>query len=230
MKELLSSWQPYALEHRHTLPDGFNSIVPVLQKCKTKVEIDELDHATLTYIYEENVGAEKGLAVAANVVQAIDAFIVRELVRRCNYDHEYLTYMWMFLGANSKRSQSITTMHHIEQTSNDHHFISLRGIEFINEDNVLDFSLDYRSELLSLIQEVLSKPSFDVLTIHDAFKCHPKYMNYLRETYMTILAELADSTIGQQIIREVRNDPSYVLNKLSNDLGDEIMKAQYFLS
>lgn len=65
MKELLNSWQPYALEHRHTLPDGFNSIVPVLQKCKVKVEVDELQHACVSYIYEENVGSEKGLAVAA---------------------------------------------------------------------------------------------------------------------------------------------------------------------
>lgn len=42
MRELLNSWQPYALEHRHTLPDGFNAIVPVLQKQKVKIEIDEL--------------------------------------------------------------------------------------------------------------------------------------------------------------------------------------------
>lgn len=65
MRELLDSWQPYALEHSHTLPDGFNAIVPVLQKCKTKIEIDELDHACVSYIYEDNIGSEKGLAVAA---------------------------------------------------------------------------------------------------------------------------------------------------------------------
>jgi hypothetical protein len=65
MKELLGSWQPYALEHAHTLPDGFNAIVPVLQKCKLKIEVDELDHATMTYIYEDNIGSEKGLAAAA---------------------------------------------------------------------------------------------------------------------------------------------------------------------
>jgi hypothetical protein len=228
MKELLNSWQPYAYKHKHTLPDGFNSIVPVLQKCKTKVEIDELDHATLTYIYEENVGAEKGLAVAANVVQAIDAFIVRELVRRCNYDHIQLLLISAILDGN--KTNKGTGEHEFEKLALAHGFISLRGAEFIDCYNVLEFSLEYRQELYALIQETLSRSGLDVLTIHDAFKCHPKYMNYLREVYMTILAELADSTVGQQIIREVRNDPSYVLNKLSNDLGDEIMKAQYFLS
>ena len=65
MRELLDSWQPYALEHSHTLPDGFHVRVPVLQKMKAKIEIDELDHTTLTYIYEDNIGSEFGLAVAA---------------------------------------------------------------------------------------------------------------------------------------------------------------------
>jgi hypothetical protein len=65
MRELLGSWQAYALEHSHTLPDDFHSVVPVLDKYKAKIEIDELDHACVTYIYEDNVGTEHGLAVAA---------------------------------------------------------------------------------------------------------------------------------------------------------------------
>ena len=65
MVELLGSWQPFALEHAFTLPDGFNAVVPVLQKMKAKLEIDELDHQSLTYIYEDNIGSERGLAVAA---------------------------------------------------------------------------------------------------------------------------------------------------------------------
>jgi len=88
MREFLDSWQPYALDHSHTLPDGFHAVVPVLQKFKGKIEIDELDHTTLTYVYENNVGTEKGLAVAANMTHAVDAFLVRETVRRCHYQQE----------------------------------------------------------------------------------------------------------------------------------------------
>ena len=64
----------------------------------------------------------------------------------------------------------------------------------------------------------------------DEFKCHPNYVNYMREVYRDILAELADSRVGEQIIQEVRNDPDYRLEKFSSDLGNEIMKAEYFLS
>lgn len=65
MREFLDSWQPYATHHSHTLPDGYHAVVPVLQKFKSKIEIDELDHATISYIYEDIAGSETGLAVAA---------------------------------------------------------------------------------------------------------------------------------------------------------------------
>ena len=64
----------------------------------------------------------------------------------------------------------------------------------------------------------------------DEFKCHANYVNEMREVYRDILVELADSNVGVQIIREVRNDPSYNYTKMSNDLGDLIMQSEYFLS
>jgi hypothetical protein len=230
MRELLASWQPYALEHSHTMPDGFNSIVPVLQKCKAKIEVDELLHTTLTYIYEDNIGSEKGLAVAANATHACDSLLVRELVRRCNYDKEQLVNTYSLLTSHANTPITSKTIHPFEQLVLNHFFISLRGAEIITAENVLEFSLDYREELRLLLKEVLSKPRFDVICIHDEYKCHANYMNILRETYMTILAELADSTVGQQLIRELRNDDSYVLTKLSTDLASEIMKSEYTLS
>lgn len=166
-----------------------------------------------------------------NATHGVDAFIVRELVRRCSYDREHLQFIKLLLEAHEVTRAGLSRAATIiEQAAKNHNFISLRGIEFITEKSILDFSMEYRKELLNLINETLAKPSFDVICIHDEMKCHPKYMNYLRECYMTILAELADSTVGQQIIRELRNDPTYILEKLSNDLGDEIMKAEYFLS
>jgi hypothetical protein len=230
MQELLSSWQPNALVHSHTLPDGFQARVPVLQKCKAKIEIDELDHSTLTYIYEENIGSEFGLAVAANMVHATDGFLVRETVRRCNYDRARLLEVDCILGHASNKPSNPMILHPIEVSARDHGFLSLRGVEFITENNVLEFSIGYRIELSALIDETLTRPSFPVLTIHDAFKCHPNYVNEMREVYRDILVELADSNVGVQIIREVRNDPTFNYTKASNNLGDEIMKSEYFLS
>lgn len=230
MRELLSSWQTFALEHSHTLPDGFHAVVPVLQKMKSKIEIDELDHTTLTYIYEDNIGSEHGLAVAANMTHAVDGFLVRETSRRCNYDRDQLLRVQEILYASLHLSDVIIEFHPMEQATRNHGLLSLRGADFITEENALEFSIDYREELLVLVNETLTRPSFPILTIHDEFKCHPNYVNEMREVYRDILAELADSSVGQQILSEVRNDPSYTLNKFSQNLGDEILKAEYFLS
>jgi len=167
MREFLNSWQAYALDHRHTLPDGFNAVVPVLQKFKAKIEIDELEHTTLSYIYEDNVGTEKGLAVAANMTHAVDGFLVRETARRCNYDEDKLLEVEAILFSHLDCASTATQLHPFERLAIDHKFISLRGIEFITKETVLEFSETYREELLALIQETKIRPSFPILTIHD---------------------------------------------------------------
>lgn len=230
MREFLDCWQPYALNHSHSMPDGFEAVVPVLQKMKAKIEIDELNGTCLSYIYEDNIGSEKGLAVAANCTHAVDSLLIREVNRRCNYDREKLNHLHYVLHWAKGYSAPTTKTNVIEQCAIDHKFISLRGVEFVTKNNVFDFSEDYRDELLCLIEETMSKPSFEILMIHDEIKALPNHVNDMRETYRNVLAELADSNIGQQIIREVRNDPTYVLDKLTTNLGDEIMKAEYFLS
>lgn len=230
MKELLDSWQPFTLEHTCDMPDGFVARVPVLQKMKAKIEVDELAHATLTYIYEDNVGMEKGLAVAANCTHIVDAFVVREMNRRCNFNRKELMATLSILIANHNTPGTFQVCHRMEDCARRHQFVSLRGVEFITADTVLDFSLDYREELSQLIEEVLSGKAFEMLFIHDEFKAHPNYMNEVRENYMFIMAELADSRVGEEMIQQVRKDPTYRLQKLSTDLGTEIMKGEYQLS
>ena len=85
-------------------------------------------------------------------------------------------------------------------------------------------------ELLELIESILERPSFEVLTIHDSFSSHPNYLNYVRQTYVEIFAELAESNIMEEIIKQIRNDPDYRLEKLSDDLGDLIRESEYTLS
>jgi hypothetical protein len=229
MREMLNSWNPEGLDHAHTLPDGFNAIVPVLTKMKVKIEVDELEHTTFTYIYEDNIAQERGLAVAANITHACDAFIVREVTRRCNYDRKHLKNVFKWLENNLGSTIERTSL--MEMTCEQHGFISLRAADFIREEkDVAQFSSSFRECLLDLVTQVLDYPPFPVLTIHDEFKCHPNHVNRMRRHYQFVLAEMADSCMAEQIISEVRMDPGYVLNKFSTDLGDEIMKGEYFLS
>ena len=70
LQDLLASWQPFALKHQWKLPDGYDAVVKVMEKVSARIEVDELDHATFTYEFHENIGSKTGLANAANVVHS----------------------------------------------------------------------------------------------------------------------------------------------------------------
>lgn len=91
LQDLLASWQPYALYHSWKLPDGYDARVKVMEKKESRIEVDELDHATFTYEYYVNEGTKKGLSNVANVVHSVDAYLLRCIHRRCNYDVVALT-------------------------------------------------------------------------------------------------------------------------------------------
>lgn len=70
LQDLLASWTPYALQHCWKMPDGFDVKVKVMQKVEApdprcRIEVDELDHATFTYEFYENVGSKFGLSNVA---------------------------------------------------------------------------------------------------------------------------------------------------------------------
>lgn len=86
MRDMLASWQPYEPYHCWTLPDGFEVVKPVSEMVDSKIEVDELGHATFTHRMEVFQGTEQGLSIAADVTHSVDAYVVREMVRRARED------------------------------------------------------------------------------------------------------------------------------------------------
>lgn len=70
---------------------------------------------------------------------------------------------------------------------------------------------------------------FELLTIHDSFWASPNHMNNVRQNYLDILIEIADSEILQHILREV-TESDIILDKVSNDLPQQMHDAEYALS
>ncbi len=82
-----SKWNPTALYHKWTLPDGHVSHVKVIEQVDTKIEVAELSCAnTFAYRFYPNQPSKKGTSLVANIVHSIDAYIVREIIRRCPFD------------------------------------------------------------------------------------------------------------------------------------------------
>ena len=227
---LIKAWRPYALEHFYTLADGYNAHVKVTGEAKAKIEIDELDHSTFTYQYKINQGTEKGVALAANVVQAIDGMIVREMNRRCNYNPEQFTRVLSLLKRriNSKSTNGIelSTMQKLWLKTG---FMALTHVEKLTWDDVKKFDFEYTRQLINLIERCLERPHFPVIMVHDEFQCHANYVNYVRLTYIELMAEISDSCILETILEQILNKP-ITITKLSSSIAADILQSEYALS
>lgn len=157
---LINAWQPFADKHSWVLPDGFHAHVKVMVSEDKKIEIDELSHATFTHRFYENAGTESGLSLAANVIHSLDGMVVREMNRRCNYDPEQLQDALALINAYLIPPAAGYTPCRRE-------FVSLVEIDNITEDNIASCPQDILLRVKALILQVLEKPSFELVCIHD---------------------------------------------------------------
>jgi hypothetical protein len=242
LQDLLASWQPYKLVHAWKLPDGYDARVKVMEKVESRVEVDELDHATFTYEYWENHGTKKGLSNVANVVHSIDAYILRCIHRRCNYDAGVLAVaLQALLDEQAMRLAGITEQvpRIQDESCKIDYYVSQYErsgmadvviFPYLKDGHQTQFLSDkHINQLITIGTGMMEYAPFEVITIHDEFKCHPNHMNHLRQQYINIFAELAESNILSDILSQIHGCKG-VSPKLSNNLGGLIRQSNYALS
>ena len=236
LQVLLESWQPYALFHAWKLPDGFDARVKVMQTIECRIEVDELDHSTFTYVYKDNVGSEKGISLPANVVHSLDAYVLRSVHRRCNYNREVVERAHAILqSSHAARSYGISSVELKDEKLA--YYVGLwqgSGIAdvvilpYITEENVVQLPSKLVAKLLEITMGMLTHEPFEVVTIHDEFKCGLNHMNRLRQVYVDILVDLAESTVLNFILSAIHGEPC-TYQKRSPNLGEKIRNANYAL-
>lgn len=216
MPLLLRSWNPSSDKHSWVLPDGFNAIIPVTEKLEKRVEIAELG-SSVTVTYEDYTYKEKGRSNVANVIHSIDAFVLRNLVRRCNYNVKDVQYVLTLIEETQPMevlpSSDITLLTQIYWTTK-HQFVDPVWFSRITAENILHIPKWILQKLYSLGTDMLKHPPFEVTTVHDAFGSHATNCNRVRYIYKEILAELSEADIldcvweqlGQQ--GRIKNKPS----------------------
>lgn len=239
LQDLLASWQPFAMYHSWKLPDGYDVKVKVMKKKSARIEVDELDHATFTYEYYENQGERRGLSNAANVVHSVDAYVLRSIHRRCNYDRAVV------IAAQEAMLNELDLRYNFDMTSAPDgtgkvaYYIEQYERSGMADVTILPYLKDgydtqylstkHLEKLTAIVSTMLDYKPFPVIAIHDEFKCHPNNMNYLRQQYINIFAELAESNILSDILTQIHGQPG-VFPKLSQDLGEKIRGSNYALS
>lgn len=238
LQDLLASWQPWALSHDWKLPDGFDARVKVMSKKEVRIEVDELDHATFTYEFYENEGQARGLSNVANMTHSMDAYVLREMHRRCNYDREVMeevaVVIEMELIKRSLGEQCVDfcpnpkVAYYREQYQRST-LASAAILPHLNELDVQCLSGDHLEALATMVNGMLQYKPFPLVTVHDEFKAHANNINHVRYQYKEILAEIADSNVLDDLLSQIHGQPG-TFNKLSFNLGDQIRKSNYALA
>lgn len=239
LQDLLASWQPMALSHDWKLPDGYDARVKVMEKVEKRIEVDELDHATFAYEYYDNIGSKKGLSIAANVVHSIDAYVLRSMHRRCNYDPEVVSNAQFLIESTLQMrrdfgvfpsAQALTgkTLYYIEQYQRSN-MSDVVILPYLTPKNIDQLSTSHLEKLYASIKQMLVYEPFPIITIHDEFKCHPNNMNYLRQQYINVMADLAESDTLSDVLTQIHGHQGKWIKK-SKDLGNKIREGNYALS
>jgi hypothetical protein len=223
---MLALWDDSALENSWVLPDNFHVKIKVMGQVTEMVHfLDEPFEVS----HKENMPIEGGRSLGANMVHSIDGMVVREMQRRCNYDASWIQTLTTLMsngaaGRNTHRESDLLVLELWEHFKNTG-FLSARILDYLDIDNL---GLVNRKAIQDLIATLPAKP-FEVISIHDCFRCLPNYGNDLRRQYNTILAEIAESDLLSSIVSQICHRPIQV-GKLDPNLSGDIRQANYALS
>ena len=219
---MLSCWNPETISHDWVMPDNFH--------VKTKVigSIEETVHfLNKPYIVRSNVNMpqEEGRSLAANLTHSTEAMIIREVVRRCNHAGIDLEALWKLprhggkLTTRVKDKMLLTLLERYKASG----FLSTRILQYL--DHVNSGHMDY--DLIMNMLRSFPKKSFKVITIHDMLKCHPNYVNDLREQFIIVMSDLAKANLMNDLLSQLKGYDIGV--GPIEDLSEDIKNSEYII-
>ena len=241
--DLRMAWQPFALEHRWVCPDNFNVRIKVMQKVEgERVEVDELDGASFTYEYYVNEGTKSDLKLVANVTHSLDAYLLRSMERRCNYNKKNVERALDRLEGEYDRRAFHGGVEGNLTTANDlaEQLIAVWGgcempdarlFDVLSYDAVRYMSDKHIQQMRELALQLLEREPFEIVTVHDEFKCHANNCNWMRLTYVQIMADLARARVLEDIYEQITGlTPTYEGQMDGDELAALILNSNYALS
>lgn len=222
----LDIWDPTVLEHNWIMPDNFHVKVKVMDSEQETVHFLNDKYDTF---YKKNAPKEKGRSLGANFTHSVDGMIVREITGRCMYDPQRIEDIRNMIAADrgsmiddSADGKMVDTLWGHYMTTG---FLSVRILKYLNWVNI--DSVD-RNVILDLINSLPKKP-FQVVAVHDCFRCLPGYVNDLRRQYNLQLHLLAKSKVLESILFQMTGRKMSIA-PLDPTLADDILEANYALS
>ena len=195
---LLASWDKKALAHSWYLPDGHYVYCPVMETKEKRINLSEWGYTPVATV-KENTPKLFGLSNPANTIHSVDSYVLRTMVRRCNYKPKLIKQARQALiDSIDEYNPSNVLNKRYEYT----HMADIACLDIITN-TANELSQELKDKLIHIFDMVLSHEPFDVICIHDSFACHPNHCNQLRFHYKEILAELSESTVIDDILSQL---------------------------
>ena len=229
---LLSAWDSSKEYNHWVLPDGFNAYIPVMQSITDRVKIEELNY-TMSVQTWVNKPMDFGLSLASNTIHSCDAYVLRTLVRRCNYNvkqvKEAIGLIEEALGneyvAPERIVKEAVMPIHLYIKTGLADIVCIQHIEKI----VHQLPHDMLRKMLFTLETMLKHEPFEVITIHDSFGVLPNHCNTLRYWYKEILAEIAESNLLNHLLTQIIGEEC-TFKKINPNLASLIRNSNYGLS
>lgn len=165
----------------------------------------------------------------------VDAYVLRSMHRRCNYDRAMVEKAAKRLEIEmiARQLGSPQTVasgkvgYYIEQFERSS-VADVVILPYLDQVTVSNLSLDHMQKLMAIVQGMLQYQPFELVTIHDEFQAHPNNLNWVRWQYKEILAELAESNLLDDLLSQLYQTKGY-FPKRSKDLASKIRKSNYGL-
>lgn len=181
------------------LPDGFHVQQPVIETQRIEVTLPHNSNVKFGYAYKTLVKRDQGLEMAANVVHSVDGYVARELI---------------FRAANGEKNDELLPKlsHAIKSASNNgkHECFSLYKLLNTPQKMWPMLGLEFLQKAYKYCLGFNALPSFDVISIHDDFKCHPNFLGHVKMLYAFILADIAESNLIKNIVEEINPNVEYI--------------------
>jgi hypothetical protein len=205
------------------MPDNFHACI----ETKTKIT-KEFHFNGASYDLPQKIDGRpdfhKGLG--PNLIHSVDGLVVREMYRRCMFKADTIMRVIDAITGeaygNVFNEEVSTLWNHYLNTG----FLSVRILDELTEDNI---GLVDPVVIAKLIQ-TLPEKAFDVVSVHDCFRCHPNYGDDLRRQYNNIMADVNDATgLLSQMCSQVANE-TMKAKKLGTIPRDTILQSNYMLA
>lgn len=225
-KFLLQCGNPDANRYIWILPDNFHAVIKVMVP-----EVQTVNFLGKPFDITRMVQGteEKTRMLSANITHSIDGMVVREMLRRCNYDPDLVKAVRELCDEGPSEYGEIEGNLEMVQELWSHYeksgFLSLSILDYLDPCTIAYVD---RQVVADIIDTMPKKP-FPVMTVHDCFRCHPNYGNDLRRQYNQILSDIAKSDMLGFILSQVLGQ-EFSAGKLDDSLWQDILETDYALS